>query len=551
MVVNKKRKKWQKVLFWIACTLVLLIVGIAIAGWILERRFPKILTTAVYEKSNGVYRLVFNDLQMDLWRGGLTLEQVHLSPDSSAYHRQEAKPTKLYDVSLKTIRISGLNIWTLIFSKKVHVQTIEVDQPTILQVNMEAKQPKKDKINWKQQLQQWLPNGKINRFLVKNLQFKAADNLHDASPNGWLSRINMDIKQIAIHDTAHRDATTCWFAKDIRVYGNNIRYISTDGVYQFRLAKMDISTKQQRLTIDSLRVIPTYTETQWSKTLPYKRDRYDMLYPKIEASLIAFKKLETQGRLLLDTLSIIHPVLHIYADKGMPEHTTIASNNFPSLAFQRLALPITVKQINLKHVDIYYKERNPKSGKAGTVIFRQLMGTLKQVSNDTVELKKSPWINCHFSTLFLGQPRLTVDLNFNMLDTAGGFNYQGSLSGAPASLFNQILEPLTLARAEQGYINQIRFDVKANRYGARVKTVMLYRDFKLALLDAESGKLAKKGILSLFINWVAIKRNNPDKVGDPPRMAAHWYAHDQERTFFNLMWKAVYSGLKVNLGLPK
>jgi len=550
-MINKKWNNWQRSLFWVSCILLLLFVGVTIAGWIVERRFPKILTRAVQEKSEGVYQLTFKDLHVSLWSGSLGLRQVHLTPDTAAYQRQKDKSAKLYKVSVDAIQVSGFSVWRFIFSKKVDVQTIAVDRPSILQVNMNTKQPKKEKQDWQQRLQQLLPDGKMGLFSIRNLRFKSTDHLRDSSANGWLSQVDVDVKQVTFHEKARQDTSRCWFAKDIRIHGTHIRYTSTDGLYQFRLNKLDISTQQQRLAIDSLRVIPQYNETQWSTKLPYKRDRYDMLYPKIEAAHIAFKKLETQGRLLVDTLSIIHPILRIYADKGMPEHTTIASNNFPSLALQRLKLPITVKQINLKNIDLYYKERNPKSGRAGVVFFKQLNGKLMHVSNDKMELKQSPWIICHFSTFFLGQPRLTLDLNFNMLDTAGGFNYKGTLAGAPASLFNQILEPLTLARAEQGYIDQIRFDVKANRYGAQVKTTMLYHDFKMALLDAESGKLEKKGLFSLFINWVAIKKNNPDKPGEAPRMAEHRYAHDQERTFFNLMWKAVYSGLKVNLGLPK
>jgi len=541
--------KWRKGLVLVGYSVLILVLIAIIAGFVLQYKLPKLLKAAVEKNTEGLYKLTFDNPRVSILRGRLALSNAHLQPDTLVYGKLVNPPASLFDLRLKEMDCTGFGIVKFLLTKKIKITNIQLIEPAVIRRIMFDKKEKK-KGNWLESLPRGLQNGKVGHFSVKALRFKTERNKH-VNKGGWLENINLDVNNLWLNKKTREDTSYCWFAKNIRLSGDDVRYTSDDGLYEFRMARLNTSTAEKMLHIDSLLILPKYTEAAWSKSLPYKRDRYDMVYPEIKVKGIGFKQLEQEGRLPVDLLEINKALIRIYADKGMPEHTTIAANNFPSLAFQRLKLPITVKHINLNNADLYYKERNPKSGKAGTVAFKKLNGQLTNVSNDTIQLRQQAWVNCHFTTYFLGKPKLTLDLSFNMRDTTGAFNYKGALTGAPASVYNQILEPLTLARAEKGYIHAIRFAVKANRFGASVKTEMLYNDFKLALLDANSGELQKKGFLSLFINWLAIKSDNPSKKDEAPRIAQHYYEHSQEKTFFNLMWKAVYSGLKVNLGLPK
>ncbi|GAA4804993.1 hypothetical protein GCM10023231_37680 [Olivibacter ginsenosidimutans] len=546
-----KHHKWKRPLVWTGAIMVSLILLAVIAGFILQHKLPDLLKASVKDKSKGLYALQFNDMQVSVLAGQITVHQVHLIPDTIAYRQMRDKPERLFTVHIEQLELKGFKVLRFLVSKKIKLTDLNVEKPVLVQWKMPVKKAKQVKEKGLRQLLQEWSGSKINHINIHDLRYRAVDWDKRAGNGGWLNHLNVAINDLWLDPATKADTNYCWMAKNIQLYGKNITYISDDELYQFRMAQLNTSTASKIIQVDSLHIVPKYTEAQWSKVLSYKRDRYQMTFPKIEVKGMRFKEFEQEGRLIVDQLAIKAPLLHIYADKGMPEHKTVATNNFPSLAFQRLKLPLTIKQIQLINGDIYYKERNPKSGKAGIVFFKQLNGQLSNVTNDPIQLKKKAWIDCRFSTYFLGQPKLTLDLRFDMQDTTGAFHYKGSLTGAPASLFNQVLEPLTLARAESGYIHAIRFDVQANRFGASVKTDMRYNDFKMALLDAKSGKLQKKGFLSLFINWLAIKNDNPPKAGEPPRLAQHYYPHAQDGTFFNLLWKAVYSGLKVNLGLPK
>lgn len=546
----KGKRRGTKGWLWVGFALLVFLISALIAEQIIEDKLPKRLQSAISKESEGLYQIHFGYTKVNLWRGQFIAKNIHLIPDTARNGRlKKGGQTTLFELKAKYISIAGFKLLKLLWHKEINASDVIVSQPIIIQYKISSKTEKNGK-NIRQQLRAIKNKIVIKKITLSGIQYRTID--MQSKKETWLKNINFHASNIKLGQWAkQQDSTRLGLVESFRFYGKKVIYLSNDELYKLQLARLDISTEKNTLGIDSFSVVPKYTEKQWSKTLKYKRDRYDMFFPKIEASGLDLKRWLNEGCLKMDSLVVNQAIIRVYADKGMREKKTMASNNFPSLAFQRLKVPITINNIYIRNTDVYYKELNPKSGRAGLVFFNNLNAHLQHVSNDSLQLKQNPWIKGSFSTFFLGKPKLTLNVDFNMLDTLGAFHYKGVLDGAPASFYNQLLEPITLARAEKGYVNSVRFNITANRYGANVETEMLYNDLKVAVLDASSGKLEKKGFLSLFINWLAIEANNPSKDGKPPRIARHYYKHPQEKTFFNLMWKALYSGLKVNLGLPE
>ncbi|MEH6304115.1 hypothetical protein RYH73_00610 [Olivibacter sp. CPCC 100613] len=546
----KEKSKGSGRLLWVGIALLIFLLAILTAKKIVESKLPGSLQSAIRDQSGGLYQIRFGEVKLDLWKGAFIAESVHLVPDTANRKKlKEQGLTTLFEVKAKRIAIGGFQLLKFFWRDELHVSNIVINQPAVIQYTFASVRKKKDK-GLRQELQEIKNQIAIKEITLSEIQYRIVD--MQTKKSAWLKNINFHASEIQFGQKAKRqDATNVNWIGSFHFYGNNVVYLSGDELYRLRMAHLDISSERNKLLIDSFSIVPNYTEEQWSKTLLYKKDRYAMVFPRIEAFRMGFAEWLNKGYLQADSLIIDRATIQVYADKGMREKTTQASDNFPSLAFQRLGVPLTIKEIFIRNTDVYYKERNPKSGRAGLVFFKQLNARLQHVSNDSLQLQHDPWVKGHFSTFFLGKPKLTLDLDFNVLDTTGAFRYKGTLEGAPANFYNQLLEPVTLARAEDGYVRSVRFSITANRYGAKVETEMLYNDLKVAMLDASSGELQKKGFLSLFVNWLAIKADNPSKKGELPRIAHLYYKHPPEKTFFNLMWKALYTGLKVNLGLPE
>jgi hypothetical protein len=57
-------------------------------------------------------------------------------------------------------------------------------------------------------------------------------------------------------------------------------------------------------------------------------------------------------------------------------------------------------------------------------------------------------------------------------------------------------------------------------------------------------------LMSLFANALLLERNNPSG-NNPIRIAKPYYTRPPDGSFFNLMWKVVFVGLKESVGITK
>ena len=78
---------------------------------------------------------------------------------------------------------------------------------------------------------------------------------------------------------------------------------------------------------------------------------------------------------------------------------------------------------------------------------------------------------------------------------------------------------------------------------------MKYEDLKVDVLkrDDDSKKIEKKGLTSFLANTI-VKNSNPDK-GNLRKETPH-YDRDIQKSFFNLVWKTIFTGMKETVGLP-
>jgi hypothetical protein len=78
-----------------------------------------------------------------------------------------------------------------------------------------------------------------------------------------------------------------------------------------------------------------------------------------------------------------------------------------------------------------------------------------------------------------------------------------------------------------------------------------YQDLKISLMKKDDGEKVKKlGLISFFANALLVNNGNPN--GKEPLIVAHpYYKRPNESSFFNLMWKSVFEGLKESVGISK
>jgi hypothetical protein len=117
-----------------------------------------------------------------------------------------------------------------------------------------------------------------------------------------------------------------------------------------------------------------------------------------------------------------------------------------------------------------------------------------------------------------------------------------------------VLNPMTknmgLVEIESGQMQGADFDIQANVKGASGIVHFFYKNLKVKLLkEGENGGIGKrKGFLSFLANSLLIENDNPSK-GAAPRTARITFERTPAASFFNLLWKGVFIGMRETVGL--
>ena len=107
-----------------------------------------------------------------------------------------------------------------------------------------------------------------------------------------------------------------------------------------------------------------------------------------------------------------------------------------------------------------------------------------------------------------------------------------------------------LVEIESGRMQRTAFDIKANLQGSSGTVHFIYKDLKVKLLkeDDQGAAPKKKGFLSFLANTLLIKDANPTK-DDPARVANINFERTPSASFFNLLWKSIFIGMREIIGL--
>jgi hypothetical protein len=214
-----------------------------------------------------------------------------------------------------------------------------------------------------------------------------------------------------------------------------------------------------------------------------------------------------------------------------------------------MPIAVALKKVEINSGYIEYKERSNQTGNSGKIRFHNIALSITNFSNRPQDLAVNPVCGLHLRAKFLNEIPVNINLRLFTQDEKGKFTADGNIEGADATVFNQIIQPMGMANIESGKLNHCEFHLQGNDYGATGTVTVLYNDLKVNLLekDQEDGQYKSRKLASLLAN-VAIKNDNPKK-NKSIRVARVNYKRDVYKSFFNLVWKSIFSGISETVGI--
>ena len=331
---------------------------------------------------------------------------------------------------------------------------------------------------------------------------------------------------------------------DWELFASGFTFINKQKIYKFIVQGLQLNNKTGKVKVNRILYKPLLSEAAFVKINKMQIDRYNLNFNHINLTGVNFKKLISDNILEMEQASL-EPVLKIFNDRTLSFDTSSKVGKYPHQLLLKLPLRLYIKKVVVNNGAVFYKERGRKSKKSGIVTFTRINAQINNITNIAERIKRNGILRLNATALFLNAGNVVTEwlLPLNIMDTA--FTVTGHLGAMNAMALNSITEPLQMASVKKGKINKLNFDIKGNNYKVNGQTTFLYTNLHVTVLKINKNKkLKKRGVLSLLANTVIV--NNNPKNGNI-YVGKIDFNRDIQKSFFNLLWKSIFSGVKNTL----
>jgi hypothetical protein len=541
--------------FIIGIAVIILLVLAGVIGWnFFKYKFIKgKVKSAVYEKTDGLYTIRYDKMDLDEAGGYLYVTNLQIIPDTAKFKQMVAdkrNPSLLLSLLVPELKITGVKTPRAMLNKKVSGRKLEISNATVVFYYAKG-HPDTSMAEGREMYQQLLGDLKeiqADTVEVTHVSLAFINILNDKTTIE-ASDISVHLKDVLIDSLHRNDSTRFFFAKRVQVSGNKAMVKNKPSTYFYKFEGFEFNNEDGLFSIKSVQIEPQLSEAKFAAFSKLQKDRFNFSFRNISLKHINLKRL-MMADVVADSLVIKDGNFKVFRDRSYPRDKLSRVGQFPQQLLMKMPLTLSLKKIIVSNAFVEYKEKNPKSDYSGKVQFGHAHAVISNVTNDPEWIKRDNHCRLSFGARFSDITPVQVSLNMILNNPRGRFLYSGSVQqGFEADQLNKLIEPMGLARIEKGYVNKLVFDFAGHNYGSDGRVTLLYDDLNLTLLkkDSTEDRLKKKKLASFVAN-IVIKNANPLRK-QPVRVAGVHYVRDTNRSFFNLMWKSVYAGIKETAGM--
>ena len=481
----------------------------------------------------GVRGIKFSGIEQALYFDEIKLHQ---------YATQTGGGTELFKAD--TLRLTGVNTNEVVKNKNIIVDSIICNRITLFEPVLENLKsikiiPPNDSTGFRH----------VYSIDMKRLSFPKVNFVPNANSNYSLGNISLKINEVKADQIIKVQMQPLNFSNEVELALTRLSLSSKDKFYRFIFNDITLNSSRKQLDISSFNIIPFANENQFAARAKVQQDRYDVALSGIALKNISMEDL-LRERIIASALTIKNTTAKIYRDLEKPLDKKSKVGKYPSQLLKELNIPVNISQASLTNAYIEYKEKEVISGSPGIIKFTNSNLNISNITNIPEVIRQNSALNIDFQARALGEIPLQGRFKFLLNSNDGNFVVNGSTGGFDALTLNQVSMPMAMLQVISGNINSIEFNLTGDNNKAQGDFVMKYENLNVDILkkDKNSGETSRRGFASLVANLV-LQNNNPGKTG--LRKAAPVYERDIYKSFFNLVWKTVFTGMKETVGMPK
>lgn len=550
--------------FWKWIIGIVVILSIVLGGivWYFSMHWKPIIDQKfkdlVMASTDSLYTVDYDDLDINLALGDVTVKNLVLKSDSNVYRQLEGvrkAPDNRFQIEVSKLKFRNFSIRDMLMNKELYLKNVVLDTPVIHMINeyhsyndtasTEKSKPLYDKIK------NSLKRIKIDGIAMNGVNFKYSQRQKNINQDFEIKKVNVKIQDVLVDSTSISDATRFYHTKMVDIEVPGFTYKTPDGFYKVDFDKLKINTKERNILLTKVAYQPLLNKSAYYKAKGKGGSYVVMKFDTVRFESFDFNKLLRDKKIYAAKAQLKDGILDIYADKHYKATPLNKIGKSPHQALQHMKTQLAFDTLLLQNAHISYSELSGKFNQVGKITFDKSYATITNMTNDATRLAQNKWMHVDFLTQVMNSGKLHVLFDFDMTSTKGFHRYKGTLGAMQAPAFNQILRPLLNVEIASGNIKKIAFDIEANDYRNWGQLKFDYDNLKVNILEKNpDGTHKNKSLVSLLINELLVNGSNPNLSGEYIIGKVNWH-RNPNHTFFKTVWQSLLDGIKQCIGLSK
>ncbi|HEX6222793.1 MAG TPA: DUF748 domain-containing protein [Chryseolinea sp.] len=377
----------------------------------------------------------------------------------------------------------------------------------------------------------------IGRIVIQNI--KAT--LGEDSLKQYSGLINLTLTNVQSSDTASISSLRAYSVRNIQATIDKVLIKSGSGFYETRIGTVMVETKENKLRLDSLTLIPKYSKYKFSRVAGKQTDRVNAFVRSIEITGVQFDQIN-DSIFIASKIVIVSPEVYSFRDKRMTFKEQ-KNKPLPIAALKEFNFDVEIDSIQIKDSKITYEEFPEEGFESGKIVFEDLQATMANVSNKHYA-NKPPYATLEATSKIMGKGAIHASFRLP-LEEERPYHAKGNISRLPLHHLNPALENLAFIKIESGTLNDLNFDFEYNDKASNGTLTINYEDLKITGLKKE--KSPDENDFKTFLINTIVKNDKDKDVPLDKRTGVIEFERDRKRQIFNFWWKSLLSGIKTSV----
>ena len=549
------RKKWVIVLSSLSVIIIAVFVYFKLRGTKdFEPLIKEKLQQLVLEGSDSLYRLDIDKIEVDISDAHIIVKNASLNIDSARLVLLDSlrrAPNDVFKVSLKDLVIDGIGPDDFLKKKNIDLNVIYITEPVveIFHHKRAYNYSPPDSVTLYKKIGKEVGHFSINQLSVQNIDFKY-HNVSNGNKLTHFKNVSFDFRSILIDSSTQNDSTRFLYLKDAKITLSDYNITTPDSLYHFHVDSMILNAASRKLDLSNLSLKPVGDKEDFSKKLDYYKDRYDITIKKASIQYIEWWQLLSEDGLTARQIKLDDGKVEIFADRTLRDPHKNKVGNYPHQILMRLKLPVMINNIDVNNFKVTYTELNAKTGKKGTITFDDISGSFTNITNRKEVIDQNKYFSLNANAKLMNAGALHALFKFDLANAnTGNFSLDLEVGNMDGKELNTATKPLGLFEIKNADIKKILLHMNANDNNSNGTVTFYYNELQVDVLkqdEEQHNKLKKRGLISFIANNFVIKQSNTsdDNNKDPKHVS---YKRDPEKSFFNLIWKTLFTGLSMTV----